>query len=296
MSLTNQSGSQHESNHHNKRHPILDWLLCGFSVLLVSYVLLAYMILPAAWRHYEHNPTLMDAPKTTFTSEGFPGDPLNGALIGSEAEVVRAFLVAGWYPADPTTVRSAMRITESVLLDRSYPTAPMSSLYLWGRRQDLSFECPHGRSPKHRHHVRFWLSDKPSPEGRPQWLGAATYDCGVGLSHRTAQVTHHIVPDVDTERDKVIADLAKAAQLVRVYQVTGVGQEFQGRNGGGDWYYTDGEMTVGVLAESNQVQVSPPAELPSPPLVQVKNSTGSWLRQLFVHFGIFQGPLDSSEK
>jgi hypothetical protein len=217
-------------------------------------------------------------------------------LIGDKAEGVRAFLTAGWFPADPETLESSLRMVESVLLKRQYPSAPMSKLYLWARPQDLAFQFPEGKSPKRRHHVRFWLSDNPSPEGRPQWLGAATYDCGVGLSHRTAQVTHHIAPDVDTERDRVIADLSKSGQLVRIYQVTGVGQEFQGRNGGGDWYYTDGEMTVGVLVQGSQVQVGPPVELPNPPLVQVKNDTGSWLRQLFVHLGVFQGPSDSSEK
>ena len=31
--------------------------------------------------------------------------------------------------------------------------------------------------------------------------GGATFDERVGLSHTTGQITHHIAPDVDTERD-----------------------------------------------------------------------------------------------
>ena len=70
----------------------------------------------------------------------------------------------------------------------------------------------------------------------------------VGLSHDTGQVTHHIAPDIDAQRDGLIADLADAGRLTRVYQVTGVGATLFGRNGEGDRYHTDGELTVGVLA------------------------------------------------
>ena len=41
-------------------------------------------------------------------------------------------------------------------------------------------------------------------------MGAATFDRGVGLSRYTRQVTHHIAPDVDAERDTLLADLAAA--------------------------------------------------------------------------------------
>lgn len=56
-------------------------------VLLGMYVQLAYVVLPAWWRHYEHNPQLESAPKTTKTAEGIPGDPLNIALVGTQAKV-----------------------------------------------------------------------------------------------------------------------------------------------------------------------------------------------------------------
>jgi hypothetical protein len=38
------------------------------------------------------------------------------------------------------------------------------------------------------------------------WLGAATFDTRVGFSHTTGQVTHHIGPDVDAERDRYRTD------------------------------------------------------------------------------------------
>jgi hypothetical protein len=216
--------------------------------LLCLYLGLAYFLMPASWHHHYRHPALLTAPKTTQTAQGIPGDPLNVALVGSRAEVVRALLAAGWCPADPTTFRTSLRIATSVLRGRPYPDAPMSNLYLWGRRQDLAFERPVGSSPRQRHHVRFWRADHVDEQGRPLWLGAATFDRSVGFSYYTGQITHHIAADVDAERDQFFSDLRKSGQLIREYRIVGLGPTGNGHNGGGDRYFTDGYIRVGVLA------------------------------------------------
>jgi len=53
-----------------------------------------------------------------------------------------------------------------------------------------------------------------------------------------------------------------------------------GRNGGGDRYYTDGELFTGVLSSDNAVQSRPPDELPAPAAITVKNWFFSGLRPL----------------
>ena len=217
--------------------------------LVAAYLLTAYLVLPLLWSEHErrHHPALDTAPKVTTNADGIPGDPINVALVGSRPELVGAMLAAGWRPADPITFRSSVEIAESVLLDRPDPDAPVSSLYLFGRKQDLAFEREVGSSADHRHHVRWWKSDQPDAQGRPLWLGDATFDADSGLSHLTGQITHHIAPDIDAERDALIADLAKAGQLESEYQWPGVGPTQDGRNAEGDRYETDGLMTVGVL-------------------------------------------------
>src|SRR4051794_37176452 len=127
--------------------------------LIIAWLISAYLILPALWRHYEHHPALEDAPKTTLTAQGIPGDPLNVGLIGTREELVPAMLAAGWSPADPITFETSLRISRSVLLGRPYPDAPVSNLFVFGRRQDLAFEKPMGDSARQRHHVRFWRSE-----------------------------------------------------------------------------------------------------------------------------------------
>lgn len=264
------------------RHP--RWLRFGLPILAAIpglYVLLAYIALPAMWRHYEHNPKLERSPKTTQTAEGIPGDPLNVGLVGSRSEVIRALLAAGWYPADPITFRSSAGIVRSVLENRPYSTAPVSSLYYRGRKQDLAFELPVGGSAKQRHHVRLWRSDDLGTDNRPLWIGSATFDRSVELSHFTGQITHHIDANIDQERDTFIQSLEKAHQIASLYQTTGVGATLQGDNGGGDRYYTDGELTIGVLSVNNTLQPTVPTQAPNPAPVEVKNRVWSWLSHLF---------------
>jgi hypothetical protein len=247
--------------------------------IVVAWLLLAYLILPALWRHYEHNPALENAPKTTWTAQGIPGDPLNVGLIGTEKELIQAIHGSGWDDADPITLWSSIRIAGSVLRDRPYVDAPVSSLFLFGRRQDLAFEKPVGNNASHRHHVRFWKCTEFGQGGLPLWIGAVTYDRKVGVSHRTGQITHHIGADVDAERDGLFADLVKNGWLTQEFQVTGVGATLLGRNGGGDRYYTDGELTIGMLA-NDPSRDKLPDRLENPVPIQIKDQLWSAIRTL----------------
>jgi len=118
---------------------------------------------------------------------------------------------------------------------------------LWDRKQDVAFEQPIGDDPRRRHHVRFWESPQLDDAGRPLWIGAGTLDTRVGLSHTTGEITHHISPDVDAARDKLLSDLEKSGALASVDWVTDFQPKLEGHNGGGDPWHTDGRLGLGVL-------------------------------------------------
>ncbi|WP_213775402.1 LssY C-terminal domain-containing protein [Bradyrhizobium sp. dw_78] len=246
------------------------WLFV-LSATAIVYFLLAYAALPALWAHHEHEPGLASLPMVTQTGSGIPGDALNVGLVGSEQDVLRAMEAAGWFPADPVTFRTSIEIIGSVVLDRPYTDAPVSPLYYQGKKEKLAFEKPDGKSADRRHHVRLWLVLEKGMDGRPVWLGAATYDRGVGFSHYTGQVTHHIAPNIDAERDLLMRDLSNAGMVDALFQISGVGPTLFGRNGGGDSYYTDGEIDVGSLVAGGVKRTEPPATLPPPPLIALKD-------------------------
>lgn len=222
------------------------------SVLLVAmfaWLLTAYLMMPMGWRLYlKKNPELREIPGITSTNTGIPGDPLNVALVGTESQVAEAMKAAGWFPADAISLRSSLKIATGTVFNKPYEEAPVSHLYLFGRDEDLAFEKPVGSNPRKRHHVRFWLTDR-IEDGRPVWMGAATYDERVGLSHTTGQITHHIDGDVDAERNELLGDLKIAGRLKTEYRLESFHPSKEGRNGGGDKWFTDRALGVGVIGQ-----------------------------------------------
>lgn len=216
---------------------------------LIAYLLVSYFLLPEFWIFRDRSRVDGFSSMVTTTEQDIPGDPINVGLVGSREQVIRAFAAAGWDPADKITLRSSVDIGLSVVLDRPDLDAPVSPLFFEGRKQDLAFEKPVGNSADERNHVRFWLSKQTGTDGSPLWLGSASFDRGVGFSHDTGQITHHIGPDLDAERSLVIGDLQKAGQVSSTYDIPGIGATKTGRNGGGDPYFTDGKALVGVLGQ-----------------------------------------------
>ena len=249
----------------------LQRVLLTMLAVVLAYTVVAYVVLPAFWTHYEHQRGLADLPMVTLTAQGIPGDPINVGAIGDEKEVLCAMNEAGWFPADPVTLRSSIEIVGSVMLDRAYRDAPVSPLFYLGRREELAFEKPAGTSADRRHHVRFWKVLDRGQEQRPVWLGAVTFDKGVRVSHFTGAITHHIDADLDAERELLETDLEGAGQVTAKYQVTGVGPTVAGRNGGGDPYFTDGEVWSLRLAEDCHKQSGPVTVIPSPPATELKD-------------------------
>jgi LssY C-terminus len=252
-------------------------LWIGLAVLLWAGV--AYGLAPLLWRHYEHQQKLDGRPMITRTADGAPGDPINVGLEGAAEDVDCALRAAGWRAADPVKLRTSVHIIASVLARREYLTAPVSALFYDGRKQDLAYEKAAAASPSRRHHVRFWRALDQGDDGAPVWLGAATYDRSVGFSHRTGQITHHIAADVDAERDELTDDLAHGGHVEATYRVSGIGPTLMGRNGGGDRYFTDGEVVVSRLRQGCVAESAAPEALPAPVTTQWKDWVFVWLKR-----------------
>ena len=217
-------------------------------VLLVPFwALVAYLVLPRLQ-------TLITAVYVpgyfiarTRTSDGLLGDPVNLAADGTARQIHEAMTACGWVLADDVTLRSSWGIVVSSVLRRSYPSAPVSPLRLFGRRQCLAYQQEVEGNAAQRHHVRFWRC----PDGwllpgghRVQWLGAGTYDRAVGLSLFTLQVTHKIDADIDVERDYIVDSLRYHVPGVGVRVLENFSAGYHSRNGGGDAIRTDGDLPV----------------------------------------------------
>ena len=148
----------------------LPWVL-AFGV---TYVLAAYVILPRAVRMGLKILQRRRVPRFTMTGDGLPGDPVNLALLGTLQQLRSAFATSGWAQADRLGLASSWRMIVAFVRNSPYPTAPFSTLYLFGRGQDIGFQKAIDNSPRKRHHIRFWALSLTSAEatlGTPEfWL------------------------------------------------------------------------------------------------------------------------------
>lgn len=221
-----------------------------FTYFVVGWLLLAYIILPRIYRWISRAFLPNYFIGRTQAGDGILGDPVNLAILGSKEAVVQAMEAAGWTQADPLSFKSSLKMIYSAVLATSYPSAPVSSLFLFSNKQDLAFEQSVGDNPRKRHHVRFWKTPDNwwLPGGyKADWLGAATFDQNVGLSLFTGQITHKIDADVDKERNFVVSGLQKRGG--KVEWVEHFTTSYNSRNGGGDIIHTDGALPFVTLKD-----------------------------------------------
>jgi hypothetical protein len=193
-------------------------------------------------RFYPYSLSFSTFPRLTQTASGVPGDPINVILIGGQVQISQSFKRAGWLTPDPITLQTSAKIAVDSLAHRSYPTAPVSNLYVFGHAQDLAFEKP-TNDVQNRGHVRFWKTST-RIGGELVWVGQASYDHGIELGSSTHLPTHHILPTVDLERRSVGADLLATGLVRSEAVVTYTSPIFAARNGGGDYYESDGDALV----------------------------------------------------
>ncbi|MEE4262475.1 MAG: LssY C-terminal domain-containing protein [Desulfobacteraceae bacterium] len=204
---------------------------------------------------------LENLPCCTTNEEGTDfGDPLNLVIIGDFLDVAATFSRRGWLPAEETYSKAVWKTINSFLFGKRYRYSPVSSLYTFGRHQDLARQKPR-HSIHERNHLRLWYSPMRF-KGKPVFVGQISRDIGVRFTTKTwPPVTHKIDPDIDEARHALIEDLLFSQTLAKVGFVKGVGRATPSRpreNLTGDPYFTDGLRTVLILDQGpismNQIE------------------------------------------
>ncbi|GAC1349948.1 MAG: hypothetical protein NVSMB27_27860 [Ktedonobacteraceae bacterium] len=209
---------------------------------ILGSVLILLAVLIALIRFYPYSFNFPAYPKITHTKSGAEGDPLNLVFVGSKDQITRSFQQAGWLIPDPITLQTSEKIAVDSRAHRSYPTAPVSNLYVFRRVQDLDFEKP-TNDVANRGHIRLWKTGS-LIDGQLVWIGQASYDSGIELSGTNHLPTHHIAPTVDLERNAVGADLEKTGLVKEEVNAAFTPPILYARNGGGDYYASDGDVLV----------------------------------------------------
>ena len=209
---------------------------------MISSLLLLFIACIVLIRFYPYTYNFPAFPRITHTQSGADGDPVNLVFVGRKEQILQSFHKAGWLIPDPITSQTSEKIAVASLAHRSYPTAPVSNLYVFGRVQDLAFEKP-TNDVQNRGHIRLWQTGT-LIGGQLAWVGQASYDHGIELSGTNHLPTHHIAPTVDLERNAVGADLEKTGLVKDELYGAFTPPIVYARNGGGDYYESDGDVLV----------------------------------------------------
>ncbi len=233
------------------------WVLA----LILTYGISAYFLLPIIVRTGIRLVQPKRTPHYTLSTDGLPADPVNLVLIGTLRQLRQAFAQAGWVEAERLSPRSALRMVKAFVLRQSYPDAPFSSLYLFGRGQDIGFQKAIGNDPRRRHHVRFWSknleqanltvgtaafwhkADRPDTDRDVAWVGAGTKDTGLAFTQLTFQFTHATDDHSDTERNLIMSSLLANGSITKPNSLKAAanGPEIVNH------YLTDGRVAVAQL-------------------------------------------------
>lgn len=132
---------------------------------------------------------------------GRPSDMVNLLLMGSRSQLDRVFYASGWVQAQRKSPIALYRMYLALAKRIGYPRAPMNALTL--NQVPSAFVQQKGlNTVQKRHHVRIWQY----PGRTDIWLAAAAED--VGFRFKMMHWTHSTDPNIDSERAKVVNDLA----------------------------------------------------------------------------------------
>lgn len=188
--------------------------------------------------------TFKNIPRRVHDLQGNPGDMVNFAILGTEAQVKAAFAAAGWVPVDRTTQDAVLHGLLATLSHGSYTSMPISTLYLFNRPQDLSYERAEPlKVAVTRHHLRVWKAPE-TVAGKQLWVGSATHDNGLERDQRNNGITHHIDPDIDQERDFIEQSFAAAGVLAGAAYVLPSNPVSSSKTATGGSFHTDGRIVV----------------------------------------------------
>lgn len=179
------------------------------------------------------------------------GDPINLVVIGDFETLLNAF-TGRWDETEVISLSTCWKTAKAFLLGSEYRYSPVSSLYLFGRNQDIALQKIR-QSINERLHLRLWLAPMTFRK-QPVWIGQVSRDIGVRFTTAAWNLTtHRIDPDVDESRDYVLEDLLDAERVQAggyVDACPASTARSPRRNLTGDPYYTDGRRVVIQLSSS----------------------------------------------
>jgi len=183
----------------------------------------------------------------TYTGKGKEADLVNVLFLGSREQMGMAFRAAGWINADRISTRSVLREFRAFLTLSNYPNAPITTQYLQGQRQEVTWQRSFN-SYSRRDHVRLW-EEPETVLGQNAWLGTYSRETSAALSLTQHKFIHHLDRNLDDGVNMLVRDLSLAGCVKSVQLLPRPELHNTFVNATGDEMRTNGMLSVVQLAD-----------------------------------------------
>lgn len=177
-------------------------------------------------------------------------DPLNIVIVGEAHDLLNSLTRSGWSFTHRISLKTVGRMVGAAVKNNPYPVAPVSSLYVFNRKQDFALQRARTNISQ-RNHMRFWLAPF-TYQNQQVWVGQISRDIGIKLSSKSPSLTTHIIdPEMDLAREYLLHSLLAQGFVAKFGFVTGstnATREQPAYNLTGDPYFSDGMRLVIMLS------------------------------------------------
>jgi len=183
--------------------------------------------------------------KYTETLMGNKQEPISFVFLAkSEGELLDLFQIAGWQAADEINIFNIFNLAKADLFNENYSKAPITPSFWNYRVPDFNFvKLTKANDLGNRHQLRIWKSNFVLTDGSRLYTGT------VSLSKKIKWgVIHQIYPDLNAERDYLLADLNSTGRIRKVEKEQLLEAQ-TGKNFSGDVFFTDGKIYILFLKQ-----------------------------------------------
>jgi undecaprenyl-diphosphatase len=178
--------------------------------------------------------------KYTETLLGNKQEPIGFIFLAkNEERLFELFQTAGWQAADKVNIFNIYKLAKADLLNENYSKAPITPSFWDSNVPDFNFvKLTKENSLKNRHQLRIWKSNSVLADGSRLYVGT------VNLSKEIKWgVIHQINPDLNAEREFLLADLNSTGRIRKI-EIKQLVEVQTGINFSGDVFFTDGEIYI----------------------------------------------------
>lgn len=181
-----------------------------------------------------------NAPAMSETILGIPQEPISLIIIAPDiARFTDGMVKSGWVTAEKPGLASMGRAAWAAWNNLPDDDAPVTPSFWNAEPNDWGFQkTTTDQSLRQRHHARFWQTPFKTKSGEFIIVGTASFDDGLKWG-----VTHHIDPNIDAERDTLVADMLASGAFTQQGRFQIVAPRL-GQNFAGDPWFTDGKAVL----------------------------------------------------